>query len=110
VPEVRQGEDTILKATPERGNVFPVDADVVAWGTSFTRYTMEPLVLHETVVTEPTATIIKKTALTQAQGNPLKPRVMVRQDQDPDNDFNRHAYDDDLLWRIVERVLKRRNR
>lgn len=110
VPEIREGEDTILKTTTERVRIFPIRADLVDWQTADKTYEMDPFTLHETFVTEPTATIIQKSDLTMAQGNPFKPRVLVKWGQEPDNDFNRYAYDDELLWRIVERVLKRRHK
>lgn len=110
VPEIREGEDTVLKATTERVTIFPIRADLVDWQTRDKTYEMDPFIFHETFVTEPTATIIQKTDLTMAQGNSFKPRVLVKWGQDPDNEFNRYAYDDELLWRIVERVIKRRKK
>ena len=109
-PQIREGEDTILRATTERVHVFPIKADLVEHNTANKTYEMDPFIFHETFVTEPTITIIQKTDITQAQDNPIKPRVLVRYDQDPDNEFNRYNADPELLWRIIERVLKRRKR
>lgn len=107
-PSIREGEDTVLAATKERVRVFPIRADIVEQNTGNKNYEMDPFIFHETFVTEPSITIIQKTGPTLAQGATVKPRVLVRYDQEPDNEFNRYAADPELLWRIIERVLKRR--
>ena len=109
-PEIRTGEDTILMPTPVRVKVFPIRTHLVEYHTNSTTYEMDPFIFHESFVTEPTVTIIEKTGPTQAQGANIKPRVLVRFDKDPDNEFNRYDTDPDRLWAIIERVLKRRNR
>lgn len=107
-PRVTNRENTILERTKKRVRLFPIHTDLIAQNTSDRTYEMDPFIFHETFATEPTATIIKKWGPTQAQGAPIKPRVLVRFDQDPDNSFNRYNANPDVLWRIIERVLKRR--
>lgn len=109
-PNMREGEDTILVPTRGRMRIAPTQADLIEQNTSNKTYEIDPFIFHETFVTEPTVTIIEKTGPTQAQGCEVKPRVLVRYDQEPDNEFNRYTADPELLWRIVERVLKRRDR
>lgn len=67
-----------------------------------TSYWFQAGVFHETLTHEPTVTIITKTGPTLQQ-NPdgPKPRVLMYGFDEPDNTFDRHAYDDAMLWDIV---------
>lgn len=107
-PKVTHRENTILERTNKRVRVFPIRTDLVEQNTANRNYEMDPFIFHESFVTEPTVTIIQKWGVTQAEGNPINPRVLTRFDQEPDNHFNRYDANPDVLWRIIERVLKRR--
>lgn len=107
-PKVTSRENTVLERTKNRVRVFPIRTDLVEQNTVSRTYEMDPFIFHESFVTEPTVTIMQKWGLTQAQGSPIKPRVLVRFDQEPDNQFNRYDANPEVLWRIIERVLKRR--
>lgn len=108
VPEVREGEDTILKPTSMRVLIKPVRVDVVAWGRSGNKYSMIAGEFHETFAPDgPAATIMQKDDIPKAQG--VLPRVLVPITQTPDNDFNRYDADEDVLWRVIEDTLKLRN-
>ena len=64
---------------------------------------------HESFPAEPSATIIFKDDKTQAQGNDsAQPRVLVSVGMEPDNEFNRYGFDEDMLWDITFEVLKGR--
>lgn len=104
--ECRDREDTILAPTGRTGDLGIRTVDHVMAQGGPSSYIMEPHVFHETFPAEPSATVIRKTSLTQAQGAPGQPRIPVPHDRDPDNSFNRY----DCLsaedgWRIIEEVL-----
>lgn len=110
VPQIREGEDTILIPTDEWANIVGVDSDDFVSASRYpkTVYKMRPFVFHETFTEEPAATIIIKDGPTQVQGFPHLPRVLVPPGHEPDNDFNRYAADEDMLWLIIEQTLKLR--
>jgi hypothetical protein len=56
--------------------------------------------IHESVVTQPTITVILKFGLTLAQGG-APPSVFVPLDTTPDNTFHRYSMDQELLWSII---------
>ncbi len=70
-------------------------------------YRILPYHFHETFVTEPTVTYIRKEGLTLKDnpGSTRLPRVLVPKDKEPDNEFDRHAYDRDFLLRIIREVM-----
>lgn len=109
LPEIREGEDTILKSSGIKVSPFGIGADLIMAGETSNRiYNIEAGYFHETVATEPSATVITKDGPTQAQGAEVKPRVLVPVMMEPDNEFNRYDANEDLLWRITEDVLARR--
>jgi len=117
VPEIREGEDTILNPTSLMGDVEPVSVKVIDWSTTTRWYRMRPFVFHESIAPDgPAATIITKDGPTQAQaeflhaGASAKPRVLVSAGKVADNDFNRYAAREDMLWRIISDTLKGRTR
>jgi hypothetical protein len=111
VPEIREGEDTILKPTDMYVTPDPIHVDMINWNSSSRKYEIMPGEFHESFAPDgPTATVIQKDAPTQAQGAKVKPRVLVPVDKEPDNVFNRYDADEDLLWRIIEDTLKRRHK
>lgn len=103
----REGSDTMLKATGHFGYAKPSGTEVIEWSSPKYSYRMFPHVFHESIATEPTATIIKKDGPTASQGNPVLPRVLALHNRKPDNDFDRHSFDEDMLWHIIERTLNR---
>lgn len=108
VPEIREGEDTILKPTSMQVVADPIHTDMIDWCTGSRKYGIIPGEFHETVAPDgPAATIIVKDDITQAQGNPALPRVLCPITQEPDNEFNRYDADPDLLWRIIEHTFKK---
>lgn len=61
---------------------------------------------HESFANEPTITRLYKRGRTLAQNRVgARPRVMVPYDGEPDNEFDRHGHDPDLLWGIIEDML-----
>lgn len=105
--ECRDGSDTKLTGTGEFGYAKPSKVQVIEWKSPVWRYSIFPFCFHESIATEPTATIIKKDGPTAAQDIGLVPRVLVPRFCKPDNDFDRHSFDEDMLWRIIERTLHR---
>lgn len=111
VAQTRKGKDTILVPTDQSGVLEPHYVEMVNWNSAVRVYHMRPYVFHETLAPDgPTATIIIKDGPTLVQGAPTPPRVLVPVDVQPDNDFDRFAANEDLLWRIIEDTLKRRSR
>ncbi len=107
VPEVREGEDTILRPTRTLTSPHPNRTCLIEEGTSRKTYKMPAFVFHETLTDGPSATVIFKDGLTQAQGGSGLPRVLVPTDLEPDNEFNRYDADPDLLWSIIKEVIER---
>ena len=105
--ECLEGNDTKLTGTEEYGYAQPTGVEIVEWTSRKWQYHMFPFVFHESVATEPTATIIKKDGPTAAQQIGVAPRVLVPRRCVPDNTFDRHSFDEDMLWRIIERTLAR---
>ena len=109
VPEVREGEDTVLNPTPRHVIAEPVHVDMINRNSGSRKYGILPFEFHESFAPDgPAATIIVKDAPTQAQGAKEKPRVLVPVDQVPDNEFNRYDADEGELWHIIEQTLKLR--
>lgn len=101
VARIRDGEDTILVATGEVGQV-----EVDHW-KSFTcgagaSYHFARDDFHMTVEHGPTITVIEKDAPTLAQGG-APPRVLCPVSLKPDNDFNRYQASPSTLWEIILR-------
>lgn len=112
-PVVRNKEDTILeKMDDQRWDTKPLSTTIVDADSSILYgkvYDIAPGVFHETFAPFPAATIIFKDGRTQAQGNDSdQPRVLVPVDDEPDNDFDRYGFDEDMLWDITFEVLKAR--
>lgn len=98
-PEVRDGEDTILRDTGHRVAAYPKFTRTVLVGQS---YTMEPAEFHETVTDRPSATLMRKTF----ERPELTARVLVPVAQEPDNDFNRNSVmSTPRMWAIIEEVM-----
>jgi hypothetical protein len=97
-PVVREGEDTVLAATPELLQPYILDQRIVHAGQE---YQMPPRAFHTSKARIPTATLLIKTLMRSA--DPV--RVLVPIGRLPDNDFNRNAFDADTLWRIAAEVL-----
>lgn len=110
VPEIREGEDTILKPTDMTVTVEPIRVDTTNWISARRKYKFPIFEFHEMLIPEPSATIMVKDGPTLAQGAKTSPRVLCPVDKVPDNVFNRYDADEDLLWRIIEDTLKRRSR
>jgi hypothetical protein len=107
-PEVRHGEDTVLQPTGETGSVRMRHAQLLVAGSSFiSEYDFAPFVFHEMFAPEPSATIITKRGPTLRE-NPTgrKPRVLVPEGVEPDNEFDRYNNDPNDLWRIIIEVLE----
>ncbi len=109
VPEIREGEDTILMPTDVTVNIEPARVATTNWNTALQKYTFSIFEFHEMLIPEPSATIMVKDGPTLAQGAMTSPRVLCPVDKVPDNVFNRYDADEDLLWRIIEDTLKRRS-
>lgn len=112
-PTVREGEDTVLNFNGEFCDVMISDCQLIDADTSNQNYFMQPFVFHETFTSGPAATIIEKDGLTHAQRaarfgveESAKPRVLLPQGHEPDNDFNRYeAMPPWLAWAVIKDVL-----
>lgn len=108
-PAMREGHDTALEPSHLTVLAQADRVDMVSWNSRFRKYTIRVREVHETFAPDgPAATIIIKDDVTQAQGALVPPRVLVPIFTQPDNEFDRHSFDEDLLWRITEDTLKRR--
>lgn len=107
IPEIREGEDTILKGTGMVVIVEPIEVDMIAWGSGSAEYGMLAGDFHETFAPDgPAATIMTKDDTLEIED--VLPRVLVPVTKVPDNDFNRYDADEDMLWRIIKDTLKLR--
>jgi len=100
------GHDSkLMRLVNETYDVQRHHVDVVNAGDN---YFMQRLWFHESIPAEPTITVIRKSGKTLKDDpeSDVQPRVLVRRDQEPDNDFNRHAYDRDFLIHIIDQVMK----
>lgn len=98
IPQRKEGtEDTKLVSTGERVVLRVVGHRKYSAGQS---YKFKPLVFHDTWHNGTTATIMTKTTRLD-----VEPRVLVPLGQEPDNDFDRDAFDPNLLWPFIERAL-----
>ena len=105
-PEIREGEDTILKDSGLRVTARERSHQMIKAGTEKDGYHFEKWVYHRTVTNfGPAATIINKYESTQAQGNDNLPGVLVPFGAEPDNEFSRYGAADYYLWDIVYQVL-----
>lgn len=101
------GHDSKLVLVENAGYAFkvtPTRTDTVVPGQT---YDIDILQYHETFATEPSATVIKNNGQTiqQNPGSRRKPRVLLPMGVQPDNAFNRHAFDRDLLMGIIREVV-----
>lgn len=112
---VRQGDDTVLQPTPDLCDIRLKHTDIVApEGTREAgmelphEYVIKPFEFHDTIVAEPTVTIIDKDgpSLAQRPDGP-RPRVLVPVGQEPDNVYTRYMVPPERLWEIIEEVLRR---
>lgn len=107
VPEIQEGENTILKPTKTRVIAEPITVNMITWGYGSTGYGMKAGDLHETFAPDgPAATIMIKDDTLKIEN--VLPRVLVPVTKVPDNDFNRYDADEDMLWRIIKDTLKLR--
>jgi len=105
--QCRKGSDTQLNGTKDYGYAEPTKVEVLNWCGPVWQYRVHPFDFHESIATEPTVTIIKKNNFTLEQGSTHTPRVLVPRRSKPDNTFDRHSFDEDMLWRIIEKTLAR---
>lgn len=94
---VRDRQDTILVSTGRLVHLASRGAITYLPGDS---YSMRIGEIHESVVTQPTVTVILKVGLTLAQGG-APPSIFVPLDMEPDNTFHRYSMDQELLWAII---------
>jgi hypothetical protein len=94
---VRDREDTVLENTGRRVKLVERDQKTLVAGET---YSMAAGDFHETWTVERTVTIITKDKPSLAQGG-ASPRVLCAADKKPDNDFNRYAEDEAVLWDII---------
>jgi hypothetical protein len=100
--QVREKEDTVLGPTGETGRLVMESEHVVTES-----YTMTPFAIHESVPMGVAVTVIVKDGKTLAQGG-CSPRVFVPIGVNPDNDFNRYAFEDKVIWDLIFRIAGRR--
>lgn len=95
----RIGQDTILMPTGDLVGPIVIGVGVIRAGGG---YDMPPAVFHETVVDEPTVTVIHKTDRIEKR----QARVLVPIGHSPDNEFERsQAADPDTLWGIIQEMI-----
>lgn len=96
-PEAREGEDTVLHLTGRRCDLHVFDTH-----TYHRSYFANGVDLHETIVHEPTVTIMTKVE----SGPPpaSTPTVLVRGFHEPDNEFDRNQFDSHTLWGLIELI------
>jgi hypothetical protein len=100
-PVFRQGEDTKLEPTGRQIRVEPVRVQMFTPEMTANSYFSVAGVFHETMVNEPTATLI-----TKGQTYQITPRVLVPLGKQPDNEFTRYDVSESDIWAIVEDILK----
>lgn len=101
----RDGYDTKLQeVSPERDVVVvPRLPDIVFPGQE---YGFQQGVFHETVVQEVTVTLMIKTGpLNRYTADTVKPRVAVPTGWSPDDEFDRHGFDQSFLWDVISDAL-----
>lgn len=101
---VRSGEDTVLEPTGYHFNIVPYETIVTLAGQE---YDFVANRFHENFAPEPTVTVIRKDGPTLAQ-KPAghRPAVLVPTGKQPDNEFCRYDYSEDLLWLIINENIK----
>lgn len=104
----RHGEDTVLEPTGECGAVRVAHTLLlIADNPVLSEYDFEPFIFHEMFAPEPSATIITKRGPTLRENpNGYKPRVLVPEGVEPDNEFDRYDNDPEDLWQIIMEVLE----
>lgn len=104
VSHLQTNEETILvPADKPACYLVANDTAVIQPGEG---YTFPAFKLHETLAGEPTMTIMTKVMNDEADmhrgTNCVGASVMVPVGVEPDNDFNREAWDTDTLWKLIE--------
>ena len=100
-----EGHDTKLVPVEGAGRVhlIPINTLGILPGES---YGFERLHIHESLIPELTVTIMRKHGKTLAEGATGRPpRVFLPYGREPDNDFNRHAYEAQMLWQIIAEAV-----
>jgi len=93
------GEDTKLIPTGVEVGVIKRYAEVLDYGST---YRVKPGELHETFANEATLTHMRKMGVED-----IKPRVLCRIGQEPDNSFDRHQMmKEEGIWEIVRDAWK----
>lgn len=90
-------EDTKLEPTGERMMVFEEFRKTIRAGGT---YRFEPQKFHDTICNTLTATIIEKLYRLD-----VEPRILIPHGESPDNEFDREAFNPDLLWSVIFRAL-----
>ena len=109
-PRITKGCDSALEPTGKFCGIKPKTTNVIApKGNSDNlpdSYGIEPFEFHGTFVSEPTVTVIDKTAPTLAQ-NPTgpRPRVLMPVGNKPNSSYSQYSINPEELWRIIEEVL-----
>lgn len=98
-PVPRDGEDTVLHFDGIKMNLVRQRPRVIEAGETYGMFARE---IHETVADRLAVTIMTKTE-ERAEG---RAKVFVPDGKHPDNSFNRNAFDDTILWQIIEEALR----
>jgi hypothetical protein len=94
----RQRADTSLQKMSE----FLYKTNTKSWIYSANEsYAMPRFTYHETYITEPTITLMKKTYVS-AQGIP---HVLVPSHLTPDTTFDRYGFPEEMLWDIIQKII-----
>ncbi len=105
---VREGKDTILEPTSSVGYLEIEYAEMVSANSVSRDYALSEGKIHESFAPDGVAaTVITKSAPTQAQGSPMAPRVFIPIHLQPDNEFRRNSCSEKLLWQIISDVLEK---
>lgn len=100
---VRKGEDTVLSPAGDPVSLRPdmMRSQLLTAGGT---YSMRPGEIHETLPQGIAVSVIVKDGPSLAQGG-SSPTVYVPLGWSPDNDFDRYAAPQDLLWQIIQESL-----
>lgn len=99
-PRMRHDEDTTLEDSGLDISIEPLLPQSISRGE---RYQFEFGEFHETRYDDLAITLMTKTHVSKR----WTPRVLCRQEQNPDNSFDRYQYSDKILWGIVRQAFHR---
>lgn len=109
-PEARHGEDTRLIKSGRQVQIMNVHNQVLStvlhsYRDSPKNYYLEAGRLHRVVPREESITHLRKVKSPFDNQVPDKATVLIKTGEEPDNEFDRHGFDECMLWDIIETML-----